>query len=407
MQERKSVIDLPVKLVLTEEGTSFFIRKGKNLKKFKLADNVEEYGIVLDTFSPASLQRMMLVDYISKVEISKSEFMSTRQEIMDLSKLVVYSMLYRQYDAYIFARVLASDVIKKWNRLNPANIIDDKTKINDGFLQSVLKEKEKDLLEIKQEILAPMYSYISKNSSLLPEEKNVQLLLSEKFLNNLRPFTWFIIAKFKGSDGYEQLIKDIRTSLAEYMEKSKIAEYVSLMIIELAMNAENSNLKREAKAIFKGAVDMNAVLFDPNIRQAGARVPRAQGRARLPLVEDGLEGRHRGHAGQAPDHSVQQGVRIPTVKETIKDRKSANLTKKSLQDFYKQLPEGEANTELGLYYLSYLSEACEKVNVKIESSSTRCPGSDLTIITLALSLSLACALRPRQRGGEPIFGARK
>jgi len=31
--------------------------------------------------------------------------MSTRQEIMDLSKLVVYSMLYRQYDAYIFARV--------------------------------------------------------------------------------------------------------------------------------------------------------------------------------------------------------------------------------------------------------------------------------------------------------------
>ena len=132
--------------MLTEGGTSFFIRKGKNLKKFKLADNVEEYGIVLDTFSPASLQRMMLIDYISKVEISKSEFMSTRQEIMDLSKLVVYSMLYRQYDAYIFARVLASDVIKKWNRLNPANIIDDKTKINDAFLQSVLKEKEKGLL---------------------------------------------------------------------------------------------------------------------------------------------------------------------------------------------------------------------------------------------------------------------
>ena len=189
MQARKSVIDLPVKLVLTEGGTSFFIRKGKNLKKFRLADNVEEYGIVLDTFSPISLQRMILVDYISKVEISKSEFLSTRQEIMDLAKLVVYSMLYRQYDAYIFARVLASDVIKKWNRLNPANIIDDRTRINDTFLQNVLKEKENDILEIKQEILAPLYTYINKNSSLLPEEKNVQLLLSEEYLNNLRPFT--------------------------------------------------------------------------------------------------------------------------------------------------------------------------------------------------------------------------
>jgi hypothetical protein len=267
MQARKKVIDLPVKLVLTEAGTSFFIRKGKNLKKFKLADNVEEYGIVLDSFSPTSLQRMMLVDYVSKVEISKSELMSSRQEIMDLAKLVLYSMLYRQYDAHVFARVLASDVITKWNRLNPANIIDEKTKINDAFLQNVLKEKEKDILEIKREILSPLYAYISKNSSLLPEEKNVQLLLSEKFLNNLRPFTWFIIAKFKGSEGYDQLAKDIRASLAEYMEKSKIAEYVSLMIIELAMNAENSNLKREATAVFKGAVDMNAVLFDPNVRR--------------------------------------------------------------------------------------------------------------------------------------------
>jgi len=37
------------------------------------------------------------------------------------------------------------------------------------------------------------------------------------------------------------------------MEKSKIAEYVSLMIIELAMNAENSNLKREARPYLKAS----------------------------------------------------------------------------------------------------------------------------------------------------------
>ena len=46
---------------------------------------------------------------------------------------------------------------------------------------------------ITQEILSPLYTFINKNTSLLPEEKNIQLLLSEKFMNNLRPFTWFII----------------------------------------------------------------------------------------------------------------------------------------------------------------------------------------------------------------------
>ncbi len=386
MQARKSIIDLSVKLVLTEEGTSFFMRKGKNLKKFKLADNVEEYGIILDGFSPTSLQRMMLVDYISKVEISKSEFMSTRQEIMDLAKLVVYSMLYRQYDAYIFARVLASDVIKKWNRLNPANIIDVKTKINDSFLQNVLKEKEKDILEIKQEILSPLYAYINKNASLLPEEKNVQLLLSEKFLNNLRPFTWFIIAKFKGSDGYDLLVKDIRASLAEYMEKSKIAEYVSLMIIELAMNAENSNLKREAKAVFKGAVDMNAVLFDPNIRRQVIESLERKGELVYLSWKIGSRSATVGMQRRLQITLYNKESEYQTAKEVFEDRKSADLKKKSLQDFYRQLPEGEANTELGLYYLSYLSEACEKVNVKFESLVNQMPGSDLTVITLALNM---------------------
>lgn len=386
MQERKSLLDLPIKAVLTEEGTTFFIRKGKNLKKFKLADNVEEYGIILDSFSPASLQRMILVDYIAKVEISKGEFMSSRQEIMDLSKLIVYSMLYRQYDSYIFARVLASDVIKKWNRLNPANIIDDKTRINDAFLQSVLKDKEKDLREIKEQILAPMCAYISKNSSLLPEEKNIQLLLSEKFLGNLRPFTWFIIAKFRGSEGYDQLLKDIRTSLAEYMEKSKIAEYVSLMIMELAMNAENSNLKREAKAIFKGAVDMNAVLFDPNIRRQVIDSLERRGELVYLSWKLGSRSASIGTQGRLQITLYNKESEYRDMKEAFDDRKNADLKKKSLLDFYKQLPDGEANAELGLYYLSYLSEACEKVNVKFESLVNQLPGSDLTVITLVLNL---------------------
>jgi hypothetical protein len=74
------------------------------------------------------------------------------------------------------------------------------------------------------------------------------------------------------------------------------------------------------------------------------------------------------------------------VKEIFEAHRNANLKNKSLHNFYRELPEGEANTELGLYYLSYLSEACEKVNVKFESLVNQMPGSDLTVITLALNM---------------------
>lgn len=385
-QERKALIDLPVKVILTELGTTFFIKNNKPLRKFKLADNVEEHGILMDRFAPGSLQRMMLIDYVSKVEISNSEFVTIRQEVMDLAKLITYTMLYRQYDAYIFQRVMGSELIKHWNRKNPANIIDDKTKINEAFLQGVVKEKERVIDEIKQSILAPMHAFITRNSSLLPEEKNIQLLLSEKYLNNLRPFIWFILSKFKGLDGYETLVKDLRTSLAEYMEKAKIAEYLALNVMELATNAENSNLKREAKALFRGAVDMNSVLFDPNVRRQVIESLKRRGELVYISWKFGSRGSSIGTQNKLQLTIFNKESEYEKMKEAIDEKKSADLKKRSLQDFYKDLPDGEANTELGLYYLSYLSEACDKVNIKFESLVNQLPGSDLTVISLVINL---------------------
>lgn len=380
--EKKSILSLPLKIILTQEGSTFFIRQNKKLLKFKLADNVEEYGISLDEFTPATIQRLLLIDYISKIEISKPEFVSSRQETMDLSKLIVYSMLYRQYDSYIFSQILSSDVIKKWNRLNPANIIDEKTHINDNFLRTVLKKNEKIIFEAKQEILSPLYTFINKNTSLLPEEKNIQLLLSEKFMNNLRPFTWFIITKFKDADGFDAILRTIRTSLTEYMDKAKIAEYISLMLMELVISAENTNLRKEVKNMYKGTVDPNTVMFDPNIRKKV--IAELERKHELVFISWKLGGGSTsiGTQGKLQITLYNKDDQSETFRENLNDKKNADLKKKSLIDFYREIPEGQEDSNLGMYYLSYLSEACEKVNVRFESLANQFRDSDLTVINL-------------------------
>jgi len=381
--EKKTILTLPLKIILTQEGSTFFIKQKKKLLKFKLADNVEEYGISLDDFTPATIQRLLLIDYISKIEISKPEFVSSRQETMDLSKLIVYSVLYRQYDSYIFHQILSSDVIKKWNRLNPANIIDEKTHINENFLRTVLKKNEQIIFAAKQEILSPLYTFINKNTSLLPEEKNIQLLLSEKFMNNLRPFTWFIITKFKDADGFDSILRTIRSSLTEYMDKAKIAEYISLMLMELVINAENTNLRKEVKNMYKGSVDPNTVMFDPNIRKKV--IAELERKHELVFLSWKLGGGSTsiGTQGKLQVTLYNKDDQSESVRENINDKKNADLKKKSLIDFYKEIPEGEEDTNLGMYYLSYLSEACEKVNVKFESTANQFRDSDLTVINLS------------------------
>ena len=76
---------------------------------------------------------------------------------------------------------------------------------------------------------------------------------------------------------------------------------------------------------------------------------------------------------------------VQEFKEIINEKKSANLAKKSLIDFYREIPDGQGGTDLGLYYLSYLDEACKKVNVKFESLVNQFSSSDLTVINLTFN----------------------
>ena len=67
------------------------------------------------------------------------------------------------------------------------------------------------------------------------------------------------------------------------------------------------------------------------------------------------------------------------VRANLNDLKMADVDKNSLIDFYRALPEGSEDLNLGMYYISYLNDACEKVNVRFESSANHFKDTNLTI----------------------------
>jgi hypothetical protein len=386
LQEKKPFINLPLKIVLTSDGINFFIKHKKNLQRFKMADNVEEYGISLDNFSPQSIQRMILVNYISKLELSRAEFVSKRHEIMDCSKLIVYGILYKQLDDAVFKKVISSALIKQWNRTAPKNIIDEKTKINESFLEGIITKDPGIIQNVKREILGALFDQIKLDNNLETDEKAIKLYTLEKYMNNLRPFTWFILTKFKGTQEYYALVSQIRELLKEYLEKAKIAEYLSLMIMELAINAENANLQGYIKRTYKGTIEPNEVVVNMNLRNRILKeIEQLNECIYLSWQVGGSKSGAIGMMNKLSITIYNRESEYRELKQSVENKKILDLKEKSLTDFYRGIPEAEVNTELGLYYLSYLSEACEKVNVRFESLVNQLRNSDLTIIMLKLS----------------------
>lgn len=379
---KKSLLNLPLKVILTEEGASYFIQNRKKLLRIKLADNAEEYGISLNTFSPQSIQRMILIDYISKIEISMPEFVSSRQEVMDLSKLIVFSLLYKQFDREAFTSLVETDCVRKHNRSNPSQLIDERTKMSDAQLRSRMRNMDATITKARKQILDPLWADILENKDLTPEEKNIFLLMTEKFLNRMSLLNWFIITKFFNKPGFDEILSKLRTVLTAYTEKSKVAEYISVMVMELALNSENTNIRKEAKIMYRGIDEFETLIYDPDIRKK--IIEEMQRKHELVFLSWKLGGGSSsiGKQGRLQITLYNKDDEFQEVKENIETKKSADLNKRSLIDFYRELPEGQEGTDLGLYYLSYLDEACKKVNVKFESLVNQYAASDLTVITL-------------------------
>jgi len=380
--EKKFIIELPLKVILTEDGASNFISHNKKLLRFRLADNVEEYGISMNKFSPQSVQSMILLDYISKIEISMSEFVSSRQEVMDLSKVIVYSLLYKQFDRDVYNALIQCECVRKHNRANPSHLIDERTKMSERQLRAILQNKESIIQNTRRTILDPVWKVIMGNSEFSSEEKNIYILMTEKFMNRLGLMNWYIITLFYKADNATEMFVAIRNLLNSYMEKSKVAEYISVMVMELALNNENTNIRKEARNMYHGIDDIDALIFDPDVR--AKIVAELQRKHELVFLSWKLGGGSSsiGKQGRLSITLYNKDDEFQEFKENVETAKNSNTNKRSLIDFYRELPEGQEGTDLGLYYLSYLDDACKKVNVKFESIVNQFSASDLTVINL-------------------------
>ena len=166
------------------------------------------------------------------------------------------------------------------------------------------------------------------------------------------------------------------------MDKSKVAEYISVMVMELALNCENTNMRKEARILYQGIENSDSLIYDPDIRSKIVQELVRKHEVVFLSWKIGGGSTSIGKQGSLNITLYNKDDEFQEVKENIENKMAADLNKKSLIDFYRQMPEGEEGTDLGLYYLSYLDDACKKVNVKFESLVNQFTASDLTVISL-------------------------
>ncbi len=379
---RSSVLQLSTRIVLSRSGLQFFTRNNKTVNRFHSPGSEAEYGIALNSFTAASVQRMIQLGFVYRIEVAPTGHVSGQEDLIDLSKLLVYAMLYFQFDSRVNDEVFESDLIVRWNRKHLRNPISRDTPVYDERLKQLISQNEKVTADIWNEILNPIAEQIRMDPDLRPEERQIHVYTAEKFVKNLRPFIWFLLAQFRGSSEYLALAGSIRQILQQFRRQTGIAEYTALVTREIVANAQNINMQNYVTENYPNAWEPSRVLSDRIVRDR--MLSEMELKEKLVRVSWTLSSRNSETPGLNNLRIIVQNeqpesldIPSPDHDRTIYDRR------KSLREYYAEIPESVTNTELALYYYSYLTEACRTRGIRFESAVHDSRTAGTTVVSLS------------------------
>lgn len=357
----KGKIQSPVSVVLNENGMNCFLVKNAPVGRCVLADGSIERGFILSDFYPVTLQRLLSKLYLASAETVIRDSVKQRRDIFDLTKLFMYGMLYRQFNTEVYERIIDSDLVRRWNRENLKNPIDLKTVPNEAFLVKVLERNRETVRRVKMRLQEETGNKILQSRNLRNKEKQVQLLLSQNYIDKLDPLSVFLLTIYRDSSACEELVKVIKGILDSYMEKAQVAEYVALMIIEV-INFITRIVRTQGPELPEGSKRITALTYKVNRKR-----PMLGDRAKLTIIVS------------------SNRVDMKYLTRRINEKVNLEIKEKSIRDYYySHNNAADLEENLGLYYLSYLKEACKRMDILFDSFVSQSRDKRQTLVHLQL-----------------------
>jgi hypothetical protein len=198
----------------------------------------------------------------------------------------------------------------------------------------------------------------------------------------MNPVTWIMLYKFWDSRDLDILLKEVRNCIREYEEKAKIADYVALMVIELASSIESMNIQREAAALYPGANAELAVMTDPALRTDIFEELKKKNSLVTFLWRLGM-GSQQGGRSRFQISLYDREPNYREIRGSVDASKSVDISRRNFIDFYESLSKKGHDSELGMYFMSYVTEACERVGLRFEPIVNQVAGSNVSFTTFS------------------------
>jgi len=362
-------LNMPMTLVMNTTGLS--VLKNKNMSSDK---GLSGYEIPVTEYKPDMIKKLLLKNCLNRIDIKLDDVVSHRRDILDVTKLLFFSMLYKQFRRDLLEKTVNTSLIKQWNRQHPRQKLDVSSDQSMTLVEKSLAGKSEAQALFRRNLLIRLWK--EHYDLFQDDEQQKKMGMAEKLIIELHPLTVFLLLDYGKVDEVKVLTNEVIDLIARYIHRFDLPEFNGLVLLEYLQSSERENLiNLYTNILEKGGRHTEDYPLNDQIRNELIK-RKISPETRFSFLFETKNSSSRGVVNRIRTMVVSGEKESREINDILFHRDNSRLDKKSIREYLEQ--DGKCdenyNPEILYYYLSHMEEACRKTGCAF-SSFVNC-GSD-------------------------------
>jgi len=369
LQENNLPLHMPMTLVMNTTGLSVLKNKQSSGEK-----GLSGYEIPVSEYKPDVVKKLLLKNCLKRIDIKTDDVVINRKDILDVTKLLFFSILYKQFRRDLLEKTVNTSLIKQWNRQHPRQKLDISSDQSMTMVEKLLAGKREEQALFRRNLLIKLWK---EHYNLFQDDEQLKKMgMAEKLIREMHPLTVFLLLDYGKVEEVRILKNQAIDIIALYISRFDLPEFNGLVLLEYLQSSERENLINLYKTILeKGGRHSEDYPLNDQIRNELIK-RKISPETRFSFLFETKNSSSRGVVNRIRTMVVSGEKESREINDILFHRDNTRLDKKSIREYLEQ--DGKCdenyNPEILYYYLSHLEEACHKTGCTF-SSFVNC-GSD-------------------------------
>ena len=354
-------LNMPMSLVLNTTGLSV-LKNTKGTEK-----GFSGYELPVSVYKPDMVRKLLDRNCLARIDVRLDDVISHRRDIMDISKLLSFTVLYKQFRRDLLERTMKTTLVRQWNRTHPRQKLDAHSESSMNALRAKNNSHPEQLELYRRNLLILIWR--NHFDQFQGDDQMKKLGMAQKLIGEMHPMTEFILLNYNKIDEIRQLQLETAALISSYVERFDLPEYKSLVLLEFLQSSEREYLISLYNGILQhGGHCLDDYPMNDQIRKELIK-RKISAETRFSFLFETKNSSSRGQRYRIRTMVYYGEEESRELNDMLFHRDNSKLDRRGVRDYLEQ--EGRCddsyNPEILYYYMSHLEEACRNTGCSFSS----------------------------------------